>query len=303
MHNITSIRTINRARIISLIRRNPGLTRSQLSLRSGLVKGTISSLTAELLAEGFLREEDPGGRVRNTRLWLNRDAGVAVGIELSPDECRGVLTDMEIRTLRHVQRPLSSTLVEETIEVLHSVTEELLHGVEKRHLGLAIAVPGPTDLGGQRVLYSESLGWYDVPLASRLQERWGFPVTVINRPKAGVLGERWYGAGAGVDNLIYVSISSGVAAGILLGGALVEGEHGHTGEIGHIAVQLDGPTCACGNHGCLEMLASIPALMVALRQRLEQGEPSVLARTLQTRGAIGYQDLIGAARDGDALAR
>jgi glucokinase-like ROK family protein len=255
-------------------------------------------LTAELIAEGFLFDEGSvGARHRNTGLSLNRDAGVAIGVELFPDECRGVLTNMAVRVLTHRLWPLPSCRVEDTVAGIVALAKELRAGTDQSVLGLTVAVPGPTDRQGQRVVYSESLGWYDVPLADRLQEQLQIPVTVINRPKAGVLGEYWYGAGIGVDNLVYLSVSTGVAAGILIGGELFNGDCGCAGEIGHTAVHLEGAPCACGNSGCLEMYASVPAIIRGVEVRLAAGEPSVL--TAGTR--LAFADLMAAARDGDNL--
>jgi glucokinase-like ROK family protein len=300
---ITSIRAINRARIVSLIRRRPGLSRTELSRLTQLSKGTISKLVAELLEEGFLYEHHgERKRQRNTGLYLNRNAGLAVGLELSPGECRGMLTDMEINPLRRVQRSLASTRVEEAIEAVLSLTKELLASSEGPCVGVAIGVPGPTDAQGKKVVFSESLGWSDVPLAQRLAAKIPYPVTVINRPRAGVLGEHWYGAGVGINDLIYVSISSGIGSGILIGGRLFTGASGYNGELGHTTVLVDGDECVCGNRGCLETVASVPAIARAIDLRLQAGERSILAEALRTQGQLRYQDIIAAVRDGDAVA-
>ncbi len=298
----TSIRAINRARIISLVRRRPRVTRADLSRRTGLSKGTVSNLVAELLSEGVLSEESGSGRRRNAGLWLNGRAGLAVGIELSPDECRAVVTDMEMNALQRLQRPLGSARVEQAAEAVAGLVSEALAGTAEPCLGVTVAVPGPTDAQGQTVIFSESLGWSDVPLAARLAERLPCPVSVVNRPRAGVLGEHWYGAGVGIDDLIYVSLSSGVAAGILIGGQLFTGAFGYNGEFGHTTILADGPQCICGNRGCLEAVASLPAIGQAIEGRLRRGEPSVLRRSWDGVGRLTYQEIIAAARDGDPLA-
>lgn len=287
----TSIRAINRARLILLIRRQPGLTRTDLSRLSGLSKGAISNHTAELLAEGILYEKDGAAdRQRNSGLWLNRHVGVAVGIELSAGECRGVLTDAEIRPLKHLQRPLSSTRVEETIEALHRLIADLLDGVPGPCLGVVIGVPGPTDGMGKTLLRSESLGWSDVPLVQRLGGRLPYRMRLFNRAQAAVWGEYWYGAGIGADDLIYVSISSGIAAAILIDGQLYTGSRGVSGELGHTTILVDGAPCVCGNRGCLETVASVPAILQAINTRECKTEP------------LSVQDMINAARDGDTIA-
>lgn len=286
----TSIRAINRARLILLIRRQPGLTRTDLSRLSGLSKGAISNHVAELLAEGILYERDGAAdRQRNSGLWLNRHAGVAVGIELSAGECRGVLTDAEVRPLKQRQRSLSSNRVEETIETLHGLIVDLLDGVPGLCLGVVIGVPGPTDEPGQTISFSESLSWSDVPLVKRLSERLPYRMRLFNRAQAAVWGEYWYGAGIGADDLIYVSISSGVAAGILIDGQLYTGSRGVSGELGHTTVLVDGAPCVCGNRGCLETVASMPAIIQAITARRRMTEP------------LSVQDVINAARDGDSV--
>jgi predicted NBD/HSP70 family sugar kinase len=291
----TSIRAINRARIIALIRRNSGLTRVDVSRISGLSKGTVSNHITELLNEGLLYE-DSEKRQRKTGLFLNRKAGVAVGIELSPNECRGVVTDMGIKPLKRFRHPLNSTSVEETIETILLTIEALLSEVDEKCVGLVIGVPGPTDPPGQILAFSESLGWSDVPLAQKLEKRLPYRVTLINRARAGTLGEHWYGAGVDVEDLIYVTVSSGIAAGLLIGGQLYTGAYNNNGELGHTTIIPDGKSCVCGNHGCLETVASMPAIISSIQSRLHNGEPSILDQR-----PLNYQDVIAAAREGDVV--
>ncbi len=299
----TSMRVINRARVLFLVRRQPGLTRANISRRTGLSKATVSNHVAELLQAGLLYEDQGNGsRVRNTGLRLNREAGLALGIELSPDECRGVLTDAAIRPLRRVRRRLSSTGVDETTDLICSVADELTEEVAGRRLGLVVGVPALTDAPGETLAFSESLGWSDVPLARKLSERLGYPVKLVNRARAGALGEHWLGAGVDVEDLIYVSISSGIAAGILIGGQLFTGTCNSSGELGHTTVVPDGLACVCGNQGCLETVASMPAITRSIRTRVEAGEPSTLAHRLAETGRLTSAEVIAAARNGDAVA-
>jgi predicted NBD/HSP70 family sugar kinase len=245
---------------------------------------------AELLAEELLYErEGRADRQRNSALWLNRNAGFAVGIELAVGECRGVLTDAEIRPLKGRQRRLSSTRVEETIETLYGLITDLLEGMEGPCLGVVIGVPGPTDESGQTLLFSESLGWSDVLLVQRLGERLPYRMRLINRAQAAAWGEYWVGAGVGAGDLVYVSISSGIAAGILLEGQLYMGARGLSGELGHTTILLDGAPCVCGNRGCLETVASVPTIVQAIKERRHTAE------------SLSVQDIVTAARDGDAI--
>jgi glucokinase len=245
---------------------------------------------------------DQEGQQRNVGLKLNREAGRTLGIELSSEGCRGVLTDVDVRPLKRIFKPSTSRGVDEMVEVIVSVARELLEGEERPLLGTVIGVPGICDVTGQNLLVAESLGWSSVPLAGMLSERLPCRVSLINRTKAATLGERWYGAGIDEDNLIYVSVSSGIAAGILVEGQLLSGADGMAGELGHTCVLIEGGRrCVCGSTGCLETVASVPAIWEAIQARVQEGETNAVAESVGRDGGDAYQKMLEAARNGDPL--
>lgn len=111
-------------------------------------------------------------------------------------------------------------------------------------------------------------GWDDYPLAAEISQRYRVPCALLNDADAGALGEHRWGAGRGVCDLLYVTVSTGVGAGLVLGGRLHTGAHGLSGELGHLLVSEGGPRCSCGRTGCLEALASGPAIARAARHAL-----------------------------------
>jgi glucokinase len=172
---------------------------------------------------------------------------------------------------------------------------------------LSIAAPGPLDSKRGVVLFAPNLpGWKDVPLRDHLLEAFGVPTLVANDANLAALGEYRFGAGQGVDDLVYLTISTGIGGGIILGGRLFEGGQGLGGEIGHIVVEAEGPgpLCSCGSRGCLETMASGPAIARAARAALEEGGSSTLPeRVGGDLEQITAQEVAEAARDGDELAR
>lgn len=116
---------------------------------------------------------------------------------------------------------------------------------------------GPVDFASQRALLSHPVaGWSDVPLVSALQQALGAPVILDNDANLGALGEAGYGAGVGCDPLLYITLSTGVGGGLIVGGRVLRGADSLAGEIGHLPVRPDGPVCLCGRRGCLERLCS-----------------------------------------------
>ena len=151
---------------------------------------------------------------------------------------------------------------------------------------IGLAVPGVVDEERGVAVWSENLGWRDVPFVAQITERCGLPVVLGHDVRTGALAETRIGAARGMSDVVYLSIGTGIAAGIVLGGRLHTGD-GYAGEIGHTPAGHDEP-CACGARGCLEAIASAAA--IARRYTARSGRP-----------AAGAAEVL-AAGDPDALA-
>ncbi len=305
----TSIKAINKLRVLNLLRLYPGISRAEICAKSGLGKATVSTIVSEWIAAGVISEA--GARVRLSsigrrpvNLELNGTARVAIGIELTGSECIAALTDLCNEPLRVLRTPMASSSIAATVEVIEKAAAELMKGHgRQRLLGIGVGVPGPVDVDRQRVIRAENIDWFDVPLGSLLTERIGKPVIVVKRNSAGALGEHWYGVGKGTDNLVYISIGVGIGSGIIVHGELYEGATGTAGEIGHLRVVPEGLRCRCGNLGCLETVASWPSVISRCRQKLQEGEPSLLTTwTRRELDRLTDRQILDVARQGDVLA-
>ena len=123
----------------------------------------------------------------------------------------------------------------------------------------AVGVSFGGRVNGDDVVSLHVPGWEDAGLADALRKRFGAPVTIANDANAGAVGE-WDAAGRPDEPIAYITVSTGVGGGIVLDGNVLEGAHGSAGEIGHIVVEPDGEPCGCGQSGCIETIASGPAL-------------------------------------------
>lgn len=127
-------------------------------------------------------------------------------------------------------------------------------GVEPWAIGVGCG--GPMTSGGEEISPLNIGQWRSFPLRRRLAARFGLPIFVDNDAKALALGEGWLGAARGEDNYLAMVVSTGVGAGLVLDGRLVDGASGNAGHLGHVVVVPDGRPCVCGSRGCLEAEAS-----------------------------------------------
>lgn len=167
--------------------------------------------------------------------------------------------------------------------------------------GIGIGCPGPVNPFTGEVDSPPNLpGWQVVPLRDLIGARFSLPTYVNNDANSAALGEWLYGAGQGHDHLVYVTISTGIGAGVVSEGTLLIGASGAAAEIGHMCVQaVDGEWCACGRQGCLEAYASGTSMVRRMNQRLAASPHSSLLRGM---GGITPREIAWAAEQGDQLA-
>jgi glucokinase len=169
--------------------------------------------------------------------------------------------------------------------------------------GLGVAAAGPINSKLGTITDAPNLpGWTDVPLAARLRAAMGLTTVLANDANASAIGEQTFGAGRGVSEMVYITISTGIGGGIILGGRLYEGVTGSAGEVGHMILEPDGPACGCGRKGCLEALASGTAIGRAGAEAVRTGASPLLAHLAESWGGMTSEVVAMAAEQGDATA-
>jgi len=167
--------------------------------------------------------------------------------------------------------------------------------------GVGVGSPGTIDMDAGVVTFSPNLpGWAHVPLRSMVEDELQLPCVLDNDANAAALGEYWLGAGREAHSLVLLTLGTGIGGGIVLDGRIWHGDRGVAGEIGHMSIDPDGPPCGCGNRGCLEAHASATAMVRRLREAVEAGAETPLARSLD---GLSARDIHAAALDGDPVAR
>lgn len=242
------------------------ISRADIANVTGLNKGTVSSLVSELLADELIYEsgqgQSSGGR-RPVMLFFNEKAGYAIGIDIGVDYLLGVLADLQ-GNICHEQKTSFHNLSFTEIQLqLFNIIDHLIASAPPSPygiVGIGIGVPGTVNKNGE-VLLAPNLNWKNVTLKDCLQEKYNVPITIENEANAGAYGEKRFGIGKNFKNITYLSMGTGIGAGLILGGKLYKGIHGFSGELGHMTIVADGMACKCGSEGCWELYASEQALL------------------------------------------
>ncbi|HEY4380040.1 MAG TPA: ROK family transcriptional regulator [Acidobacteriaceae bacterium] len=250
-------REINRNLVFNLIRTRQPVSRADLARLSGLQRSTVSLIVEILIRERWIFEGSTGRLPRGRRptfLHLNdQRAVVALDIHTSQTtvavvDLGGKIVAQNIVVLPDDPRKAVTTIVREVKKVLAKN--------DRSFDGIGISVPGRPEPNPGHPVFTPRLKWSVVDLQTRLLRATGLRVKMENVANGCVLSEVWFGDSDGVHDLVVVNVSEGIGAGIFVNGRILRGKEGMAGEFGHIQIESEGPSCACGGTGCWESFAS-----------------------------------------------
>ena len=187
------------------------------------------------------------------------------------------------------------TCVGDSIQELLAQTEELV-------IGIGVGIPGLVDRSNGIALEADNLNFSNMPVAEYIWNRFHIPAYIENDTNGGILGEKWFGHGKGLQDFVYLALGTGIGGGLIFGGKLYLGKS-HAGEIGHMIINPSLTNCICGAPGCIESLASGTAIARHALERLGEGTTSSLQHLLQLGQPITAKDVFDAASAGDTLAK
>jgi predicted NBD/HSP70 family sugar kinase len=276
--SLESLRRLNRLRVINTLRNQGLISRADIARRTGLSRSTVSSLVTELQADGLVIERseaasaygEQGGRPP-TLLSFDASAGVALGIDFDHHDLRVAISDLSSTILAEREQALDTDhLAHEGLDAATELVAQVIAeaGVDRgRIVGAGMCLPGPVHRPSGVVGSTAILpGWVGVAAAEEMRVRLDLPIVVDNDANLAALAEAAFGAGRDAKDLVYLMISSGIGAGLVLNGRLYRGAEGLAGELGHVLVDPEGQVCRCGNRGCLETVAGTDALAELLRR-------------------------------------
>lgn len=225
---------------------------------------------------------------------------VTVGVDVGGTKIAGGVVDASGSVVARRQIPTDPADPQATVGGIVKVARELLASAPAAR-AVGVGAAALIDSSGV-IVGAPNLAWRNLSLRAMLEDRLGVPVLVDNDVNAAAWAEYRFGAGRGASRLVMFALGTGIGGGIVIDGRLERGAHGLGAELGHMIVERGGPACACGNHGCLEALASGTAIARAARERIASGSP-VLAAADGDPAAITGEMVGAAAVEGDSFAR
>ena len=230
---------------------------------------------------------------------------IAIGIDIGGMSIKGAAIDSTGKVYETFSMPcVKGEPGEITIRKLAEIVKDYIssYKLENKIVGIGIGSPGTLDVKNGIVEYSNNLGWDRLPVADIMHEVLPYPIRLINDANAAAYGEAKYGAGREFENIIMLTLGTGVGGGIIINGKLYEGNQGKAGELGHIVINVDGEPCTCGRNGCFEAYASATALIRETKKAMLADKKSLMWKVCPAIEMVGGRVPFEAAKQGDASA-
>ena len=230
---------------------------------------------------------------------------LALAMDVGGTNIRVAVIDRDGSVLQRERYPTQAQQgTDQAMERLTATASRLMLAAgDGRFAGVGIALGSPVDPETGIMYNPPSLpGWDGFSPKLALEESLGLPVHVANDATLGAVGEYAYGVGQSVENLVYITVSTGIGGGVIVDGIPIYGMGGFAGELGHMSIDKSGLLCNCGNTGCLEALASGTAIARNATAKLEQGAQSAMREMADGDGTVRAEAVMEAAAQGDPLA-
>jgi len=303
--NLETIKVNNRSLVLRVLNTLGQVTRVELSKITGLTKTSITNITTELLESGIIYEtgivDSSAGR-KPKLLKIVEDAAYSIGIYISRDFVYTNIVNLKGRIINECTHKFDFTENENMfLSIICSNIQKVLETSQvksEKILGVGIASIGPLDIVNGIILDPPNFrGLKSIPVVKTVKERFNLKAFLDNDMNAAAIAEKLFGSARSISNFIYIGVTNGLGAGIVINGNLFRGSNGFAGEIGHTTINFSGERCACGNSGCLELYANIPAVVNQVRSSIKLGAESIISGKRD----ITWPDIISAAYKNDPL--
>jgi predicted NBD/HSP70 family sugar kinase len=266
--NVYSLKSVNRARILECIRRQP-TSRIEISRQTGLTKSAVTMLTNDMISEGLLYElglSEKSTTPGRTSILLDivADYAYAIGVTLHRRKIGVCISDLKLNCIakENCETTLFNTpneAVNWICSAINRISFEANISLSKC-IGIGISSPGPLDYTNGVILEPPHFPlFHHYPIVEKMKQHFDFPVFLENNSVSLAL-TNFYVRGKSNRNELFVVIADGIGSALLQDGIVFRGSRGFAGELGHVSVNPKGEYCSCGNRGCLELYATLQSL-------------------------------------------
>jgi len=234
----------------------------------------------------------------------------SVGVDLGGTNIVSAIVNYQGKIVNRLKVPTlaergKETTIKRIIETIHENIVQSTIALDDI-TGIGIGAPGPLDIKRGIINFAPNLpGWRDVPLKKILEDEFNMKVILENDANAAAWGERCFGAGQGVNNLVCFTLGTGIGGGIIIDGKIYHGNNYGAAELGHMTVNKDGPRCNCGNYGCLEAYSSATGIKNRVKNRIKEGIKSDFLNFDDDKlfESLRLKSIFESARKGDKLTK
>lgn len=267
------MKSVNKSIILNKIRTSEPISRAQIAKETKLTPPTVSSIVRELMEEELVVEselgESKGGR-KPTMLLVNKDGYFVIGVDVSPKTIKCIVSNLAGQIKYRVNIPVQTPLTNESFlnllkESIYTIFQKLSN--HERLLGIGVAMHGVVDIDTGTSIVAPILQLKNIPIKKVLEQELKMEVKVENDARAMALGEAWFGNHGNRSNMMAVNIGSGVGAGVVVDNKLYHGAMDLAGEVGHMAIDMNGELCDCGNRGCFEAYVSARSIVIRANRK------------------------------------
>jgi N-acetylglucosamine repressor len=296
------LRQLNERQVLAALQRRGPLSRAEICRLTGISGPTVTRVVASLLDNQLVEEEEPQhkaigrpGKIVRLARTNTSVIGCVVGPLQSEVALCGLDGNVATADVRHFPTPATYEVL---VSTFVSTVRSLMEQRKTTMLGVGVSVPGLINRREGQSLVSPNVHQLDGRnLGDDLRERLQLDTVVVQECHALCLAEQVYGEARGVADFAMLDVSEGLGLGVVQGGRMLQGHSGLGGELGHVTVQLDGRRCGCGNHGCLETVATDAALVARVAERI--GRPLDIDTLLSEvrRGALDVREEVSGVLD------
>lgn len=271
----SDIKINNKKRIIKLLSKERELTKLDISRKLDISVPTVTTIVGELKEEGIVLEAgmatSTGGR-KPVIIKFLPDSRYSIGVDLGKDFVRVILTNLDSEIIEDRKKKLHIINDVEVLNTIKSLLEELLKDYiskQDKILGIGFSLPGTVNEKALKLEVATNFKLKNISF-NNLSEALNLPIYLENEANAGALAESELGIAKELSNLIYISVTEGIGAGIIINRNMYKGRSRRAGEVGHMTINKNGRLCNCGKKGCWETYASVSAVINDYNKESEQ---------------------------------